>query len=133
MRFSPVVLLGLAAVAAAELNSWNDVVGDVSQCMKTCLNSFYTDSGFDSKCGSPDQATVDCLCGAKASFSNMQDSADQMGSCIQSGCDASDLTNASSQLSGVVDRLTNLENQCMQGKLVSRLLLFPKSCGIVVS
>lgn len=131
MRFSPVVLLGLAAAAAAELNSWNDVVGNVPQCMKTCLNTFYTDSGFESKCGSPDQATVDCLCG-EASLSSMKDSADQLGSCIQSGCDASDLADASSQLSGFEDRLTNLDNQCTQGKLLSRVLHFPKSCGIVV-
>lgn len=125
MRFSPVALLGLAAIAAADLSTWSDVVGNVPQCMKTCLNDFYTKAGFEDQCGSPDQATVDCLCSVKKSFSDAQDSANDLSSCISNGCDANDLADASSQLTGFENRLTKVENQCSkQGKLLPRLPLF---------
>jgi hypothetical protein len=108
----------LASVAIAELSSWNDVVGDVPQCMKTCLNNFYDNSGIKDQCGSANEATVNCLCGVKDSMSAVRDSADDLSSCIQGGCDTSDLTNASTQLQGFLDRFTKLENQCSKkGKL----------------
>ncbi|GAB1217433.1 hypothetical protein ATERTT37_006672 [Aspergillus terreus] len=112
MRFTPVALLGLAAVATAELSTWNDVVGDVPQCMKTCLNNFYTKSGFEDKCGSPGSATVDCLCSVKDSFSDVQDAGEELSSCITDGCSTSDLSDASSQLSGFQSRLTSIMDQC---------------------
>lgn len=134
MRFSPVALLGLAAAAvAADISTWNDIVGNVPACMKTCLNKFYTDNGFEDKCGSPDDATVDCLCGIKGTLSEAQDSGEALGSCISNGCDARDLSDASSQLSDFQNRLMSLESQCDEkGKLLLPLLTSDICvCGIV--
>ncbi|KAI9035702.1 uncharacterized protein KD926_002983 [Aspergillus affinis] len=112
MRFSRVALVGLAAVVSAELSTWNDVVGNVPKCMKTCLNDFYTKSGFEDECGSSGSAAVDCLCGVKDSFSDVQDAGEELSSCITNGCSTSDLTDASSQISGFQSRLTSIMDQC---------------------
>ena len=124
MRLLPVVLLSLASVAVAETSSWNDVLGDMPQCMKTCLNQFYDKSGLEDECGSSDKATVSCLCGVKDSLSNIQDSARDLSSCVRNGCDTSDMTDAATQLRGFQDRFMDLKNQCTkQGKFLSLLVL----------
>jgi hypothetical protein len=123
MRFLPVALLSLASIAIAE-STWKDTVGDVPQCMKTCLNDFYKDAGLEDKCGSSDKATTDCLCGVKDSASDVQNAATSLSSCIQKGCDSSDLADASTQLSDFQNRFTDLTNQCTKsGKLLSCLFL----------
>lgn len=124
MRFFPVALLGLAAVATAEVSTWNDVVGNVPQCMNKCLNDFYTKSGFEDECGNPNSASVDCLCGVKDSFSDVKDAGKELSSCISNGCSSSDLSDASSQLSEFQSRLTDIMDQCTKkGKLLAHLLL----------
>ncbi|KAJ6035576.1 uncharacterized protein N7446_010338 [Penicillium canescens] len=111
MRFLSLALLSIASIAIAE-GTWKDTVGDVPQCMKTCLNNFYKDAGLEDKCGSSDSATTDCLCGVKDSASEVQDAASSLSSCIQNGCDSSDLADAATQLSDFQDRFTELTNQC---------------------
>ena len=93
-------------------------MGDVPQCMKTCLNDFYKDAGLEDKCGSSDKATTHCLCGVKDS-ADVQDAATSLSSCIQNGCDSSDLADAATQLSDFQDRFADLTNQCTNsGKLL---------------
>lgn len=119
MRFLPVALLGLASLATAKLSTWNDVVGNVPQCMKTCMDEYYTNAGLEDQCGSPDEASVDCLCGAQDSFDDVQEAASDLSSCISSGCDAKELQDAAKQLSGFTDRYTSLASQCSNsGKLL---------------
>lgn len=112
MRLSSVIFLGLASVAVADLNSWNDVVGDVPQCIKTCLNDFYNTAGLKSKCGSADTASLDCLCGVKSSVDDVADDASDLSSCIQDGCDSNEIADAASKLQGFMDRFNSLEDQC---------------------
>lgn len=114
MRFLSVALVGLASVsatAAAEYKTWNEIVGDVPQCIKSCLNDFYTDAGLDDTCGSPSEGTLDCLCDS-TSFSSIQDSAQNLSDCIQDECDSSELSEASSKLSDFQDRFSDAEDQC---------------------
>lgn len=114
MRFLSVALVGLASVsatAAAEYKTWNEIVGDVPKCIKSCLNDFYTDAGLDDTCGSPSEGTLDCLCDS-TSFSSIQDSAQNLSDCIQDECDSSELSEASSKLSDFQDRFSDAEDQC---------------------
>ncbi|CRL18377.1 unnamed protein product [Penicillium camemberti] len=113
MRFSSLAILTLASVAAAaDLKTWNDVVGDMSQCMKTCLNDFYNTAGLKDKCGSADSASVDCLCGVTGSVSDFQDDASNLSSCIQDGCDTDEMADAASNLGEFQDRFESLQDQC---------------------
>lgn len=119
MRFLPIALLGLASLAAAKLSTWSDVVGNVPQCMKTCMEEYYSDAGLEDQCGSPEEASVDCLCGARDSFKDAQEAAKEMSSCISSGCDANELQEAAKQLAGFQHRYTQVANQCSNsGKLL---------------
>ena len=122
MRFSSLAVLALASLAtAADLSTWNDVVGDVPQCIKTCFNDFYDNSGFKDKCGSADSAKVSCLCGAGESVSDIKSSASSLSSCISNGCSTDDLANASSSLQDFQTRFQNLSDQCSRkGKFLSR-------------
>ncbi|KAJ5332164.1 hypothetical protein MYU51_007567 [Penicillium brevicompactum] len=122
MRISSLVLFGLASVAVADLNSWNDVVGDVPQCIKTCLNDYYNTVGLKSKCGSPDSASMDCLCGVKDTYENIQDDASDLSDCITNGCDSSELSDASSKLEGFTTRFTELYKQCSKKSAASSSL-----------
>lgn len=118
MRFLPVALLGLASIAIADLSSWSDVVGDVPQCIKTCLNEFYSDSGLESACGSADTASVKCLCGVKDSASDIQDEGNQLSSCIQTGCTSAELNDSRTELQDFETRYSELMSQCTnEGKL----------------
>lgn len=112
MRVSSLLLLGLASVAVADLNSWDDVVGDVPQCIKTCLNDYYNTVGLKSKCGSPDSASLDCLCSVKDTVENVQDDASDLSDCIANGCDSDELADASTKLEGFTNRFTDLYNKC---------------------
>lgn len=112
MRYSAVALLGLASAAVAEVSTWQDVLGDVPQCVKTCLDDFYTNIGFEDECGSPDEATVDCLCGVKDTFSKAQSESSKLQSCFTDGCDAKDLTTAASKLTDYNERFRDLQSQC---------------------
>lgn len=112
MRFLAVTLLGLASVSVAEVSSWQDVLGDVPQCMKTCLDDFYKNAGFEDECGNPDEATVDCLCGVKDTFSKAQSEASDLQSCVTDGCDTKELASAASKLSDYNDRFRDLQDQC---------------------
>lgn len=121
MRFLSVALLGLASIsvtAASDFETWDDIVGDVPQCIKTCLNDFYTDSGFEDKCGSSDDASMDCLCSITSS-STVQDEASNLSTCIQDGCDSGDMSDISSKLSDFQQRFSDAGNQCLSGKLLS--------------
>lgn len=111
MRFLPVALLGLASVAVADISNWSDIVGDMPECTKTCLDTYYKDIGFEKKCGKPDEASTDCLCGIK-DVKDLQGSVRDLSKCIQSGCSASDLSDASKDLSGFQDRMLDLSKQC---------------------
>lgn len=118
MRFLPVALLGLASIAIADLSSWSDVVGDVPQCIQTCLNEFYSDSGLESACGSADTASVKCLCGVKDSASDIQDEGNQLSSCIQTGCTSTELNDSRTELQDFETRYSELMTQCTnEGKL----------------
>ncbi|KAJ5931866.1 hypothetical protein N7516_006355 [Penicillium verrucosum] len=112
MRFSSLAILTLASVAVADLKTWNDVVGDMPQCMKTCLNDFYNTAGLKDKCGSSDSASVDCLCGVTGSVSDFRDDATDMSSCIKDGCDTNELAEAASHIGDFQDRYTSLKDQC---------------------
>lgn len=120
MRFLSVALVGLASIsltAASGFQTWDDIVGDVLQCMKTCLGDFYNNSGLEGKCGSSDHTSVDCLCGV-TSFSSVQSSVDDLSTCIQGGCDSGDLSEISSKLSDFQERFSDAGDQCMsEGKL----------------
>jgi len=125
MRFLSVALVGLASIsatAASDYKTWNEIVGDVPQCIKSCLNDFYTDAGLEDKCGSADKGTLDCLCGS-ASFSSIQDSAEKLTTCIQDGCDSSELSDASSKLSDFQDRFSDAEDQCLSSGMFASALL----------
>ncbi|KAJ5607871.1 hypothetical protein N7537_004490 [Penicillium hordei] len=112
MRFSSLAILALASVAVADLKTWNDIVGDMPQCIKTCLNDFYNTAGLKDKCGSADSASVDCLCGVKSSVSDFRDNASDLSSCIQDGCDTNEMADAASHLGDFQDRFESLEDQC---------------------
>ncbi|KAJ5103081.1 hypothetical protein N7532_003610 [Penicillium argentinense] len=114
MRFLPITLFGLALApfAAAEFKTWDDVVGDMPKCIDTCMDKFYTSAGLEDACGSSDSASVSCLCGVKNSFSEVQDGADDLSSCISSTCDMSELSQASSKLSEFTERFQDLQTQC---------------------
>ncbi|KAJ5968957.1 hypothetical protein N7501_005205 [Penicillium viridicatum] len=116
MRFSSLAILSLASVAvAADLKSWNDVVGDMPQCMKTCLNDFYNTAGLKDKCGSADSASIDCLCGVTGSVSDFRGDASELSSCIQDGCSTDEMADAASKIGDFQDRLTSLQDQCKKG------------------
>ncbi|KGO46776.1 hypothetical protein PEX1_105850 [Penicillium expansum] len=112
MRFSSIAILSLASVAVADLKTWNDVVGDMPQCIKTCLSNFYNTAGLKDKCGSADKATVDCLCGVKGSFADLQDDASELSTCIQDGCDTNEIADAATKLGDFQDRFESLQDQC---------------------
>jgi hypothetical protein len=113
MRFSSLAVLSLASVAvAADLKTWNDVVGDVPSCIKTCLDTFYSSAGLEDKCGSPDSADVTCICDIGGTTSDYQDDASQLSSCIQDKCETSELTDAISSLKGFQERFQSLESEC---------------------
>lgn len=117
MHFLSVALVGLASISvasASDYKSWDDIVGDVPQCMTTCVDTFYSDSGLEDECGSSDEASMSCLCGA-SSFSQAESSAEDLSTCIQNKCDSGDLTNLASQLSEFSDRFSNAEEQCVNG------------------
>lgn len=122
MRFFSLAILSLASVAVADLKTWNDVVGDVPQCIKTCLNDFYNTAGLKDKCGSADKANVDCLCGVGGSVSDYQDDASHLSTCIQDGCDTNEIMDASTKLEGFMQRFESLDNQCAKkGTFLSHL------------
>ncbi|CAI7580896.1 unnamed protein product [Penicillium pancosmium] len=102
----------LSVTAASDFETWGDIVGDVPQCMKTCLNDFYNDSGLEDKCGSSDDASMDCLCSV-TSFSSVQSSVDDLSTCIQDGCDSGDLSEISSKISDFQERFLDAGDQCM--------------------
>lgn len=84
MRFLSVALVGLASIsltAPSDFQTWDDIVGDVPQCMETCLDDFYSNSGLGGKCASSEHASMDCLCGV-TSFSSVQSSVDDLTTCI---------------------------------------------------
>ncbi|KAJ5211173.1 hypothetical protein N7491_010993 [Penicillium cf. griseofulvum] len=112
MRFSPLAILALASVAVADIKTWNDVVGDVPQCIKTCLGEYYDGVGLKDQCGSADKATVDCLCGTTGSVADIQDDASDLSKCMQNGCETSELSDAVSKLQGFQERLEGVYNQC---------------------
>ena len=113
MRFSSLAVLSLASAAvAADLKTWNDVVGDVPSCIKTCLDTFYSSAGLEDKCGSPDSADVTCVCGMSGSASDYQDDATKLSSCIQDKCETSELADAVSSLKGFMERFQSLEGEC---------------------
>jgi hypothetical protein len=113
MRFSSLTILTLASVAAAtDLKTWDDVVGDVPQCIKTCINDFYNTSGLKSKCGSADTATVNCVCTVKDTMSNINSEANDLSTCIQDGCSSSELADALTKLEDFTSRFDNLSTQC---------------------
>ncbi|KAJ5988386.1 hypothetical protein N7481_003596 [Penicillium waksmanii] len=115
MRFLSIALVGLASIsvtAASDFETWDDIVGDVPQCIKTCLDDFYNDSGLEDKCGSSDDASMDCLCSV-TSFSSVQSSVDDLSTCIQDGCDSGDLSEISSKLSNFQERFSDAGDQCM--------------------
>lgn len=112
MRFLAVTLLGLASVSVAEVSSWQDVLGDVPSCVKTCLDDFYKNVGFEDECGSPDEASVDCLCGVKDTFEKAQSESSKLQSCFTDGCDTKELASAASKLSDYNDRYRDLQSQC---------------------
>lgn len=112
MRFLAVTLLGLASVSVAEVSSWQDVLGDVPSCVKTCLDDFYKNVGFEDECGSPDEASVDCLCGVKDTFEKAQSESSKLQSCFTDGCDTKELASAASKLSDYNERYHDLQNQC---------------------
>jgi hypothetical protein len=112
MRFVALVILTLASVAFADLNNWNDAVGDVPQCIKTCYNDFYNTSGLKAKCGSADKATVKCLCSVQDSVADINSSASDLSSCIQDGCSTEDLADAVTQLQDFQTRFEGLMDQC---------------------
>ncbi|CAI7613461.1 unnamed protein product [Penicillium glandicola] len=112
MRFFSLAILSLASVAVADLKTWNDVVGDVPQCIKTCLNDFYNTAGLKDKCGSTDTATVDCLCGIQGTASDFQDDASTLSTCIENGCDTSEVVNAAANLEDFLNRFQTANEQC---------------------
>jgi hypothetical protein len=117
MRFLSVALVGLASISvttASDFQSWDEIVGDVPQCIKTCLDDFYSDAGLEDECGSSDDASMNCLCNA-SSFTSAQSSASDLSTCIQDGCDSSDLSKLSSGLSDFQDRFMDAGEQCQSG------------------
>lgn len=112
MRFSSLAILTLASVAVADLKTWNDVVGDMPQCMKTCLNDFYNTAGLKDKCGSAESASIDCLCGATGSVSDFRGDASDLSSCIQNGCDTNEMADAAARIGDFQGRLESLQDQC---------------------
>ncbi|CAI7604913.1 unnamed protein product [Penicillium discolor] len=112
MRFSSLAILTLASVAVADLKTWNDVVGDMPQCIKTCLNDFYNTAGLKDKCGSANSASVDCLCGVTSSVSDFRSEASNLSSCIQDGCDTDEMADAAANIGDFQDRFESLQDQC---------------------
>ncbi|KAJ5542866.1 hypothetical protein N7535_005289 [Penicillium sp. DV-2018c] len=112
MRFSPLAILALASVAVADFSSWNDVVGDVPQCVKKCTNDFYSDVGFEAKCGSPDKADMKCLCGFKVSTGDARDAGTSLASCYEDSCSSDDLVDGASKIMDFTERFTDLASQC---------------------
>ena len=111
MRFLPVALLGLASVAVADISNWNDIIGDMPKCTQTCIDTYYKDIGFEKKCGKPDEASTDCLCGIK-DVKDLQDAVRDLNKCTQSGCSSTDISDAASGLEGFQDRLMDFSKQC---------------------
>ncbi|KAJ6179672.1 hypothetical protein N7519_010133 [Penicillium mononematosum] len=112
MRFSSLAILSLASAAvAADLKTWNDVVGDVPSCIKTCLDTFYSSSGLEDKCGSADSADVTCICDISGSASEYRDESTKLSTCIQDKCETNELAEAASTLKGFMERFQSLEGQ----------------------
>jgi hypothetical protein len=117
MRFLCVALMGLASISvttASDFQSWDDIVGDAPQCIKSCLDDFYSNAGLKDECGSSDDASMNCLCNA-SSFTAAQSSANDLSTCIQKGCDSGDLSELSSSLSDFQDRFMDAAEQCQSG------------------
>jgi hypothetical protein len=113
MRFSPLAILALASAAvAADIKTWNDVVGDVPQCVKTCLGDYYDGIGLKDQCGSADKATVDCLCKTTASVSDVREDASELSKCMQNGCEPNELSDGISKIQDFQERLQSVYSQC---------------------
>lgn len=111
MRFFPLALLGLASVAvAADPKSWNDLVGDVPSCVKSCLGDYYNDLGLQDKCGSSDSASIDCLCGAD--FKDISNAATSLNDCFEEKCDKDEFLDNATKLQDFATRLGDLPGQC---------------------
>ncbi|KKK15254.1 hypothetical protein P175DRAFT_0505428 [Aspergillus ochraceoroseus IBT 24754] len=111
MRLLSVALLGLASIAVADITSWNQLLGDIPSCYKTCLDDYYKDSGLETKCGSPDSATASCICSVKAPINDIADEASTLRSCVTSGC--SDLSSSDeSNIQAFAQRYNELVTQC---------------------
>ncbi|CAI7591211.1 unnamed protein product [Penicillium manginii] len=109
--------MGLASISvttASDFQSWDDIVGDAPQCIKSCLDDFYSNAGLKDECGSSDDASMNCLCNA-SSFTAAQSSANDLSTCIQKGCDSGDLSELSSSLSDFQDRFMDAAEQCQSG------------------
>ncbi|PLN86501.1 hypothetical protein BDW42DRAFT_190087 [Aspergillus taichungensis] len=115
MRFLPIAVVGLASVAtAAELKSWDDIVGDIPTCIKKCMNDFYTDSGVEKECGAPDKASIDCLC-QPASYklvSSTLSSVDDLQDCLKDSCSEKDLTDSIDKINAMGERAEDFQDQC---------------------
>lgn len=124
MRFVSIALVGLVSISVtvtSDFETWDDIVGDVPQCIKACLDDFYGDSGLEDECGSSDDASMDCLCSV-TSFSSVQSSANDLSTCIQDSCDSGDLSKISSKLSDFQERFSDAGDQCMsEDKPICRL------------
>lgn len=126
MRFLPIAVVGLASVAAAaELKSWDDIMGDIPTCIKKCMNNFYKDGGLEKECGAPEKATADCLC-KPASYKIISDtvsSVDELQDCLKESCTQSELTDNIDKINGMGERAQDFQDQCEdKGKLLLDLV-----------
>ena len=115
MRFLPIAVVGLASVAAAaEIKSWNDLLGDIPTCTKKCMNEFYKDSGLEKECGAPEKAGADCLCKPASFeiFSDTMDSMDELQSCLKDSCSDSELREGADKAKDMYQRAKDFQKQC---------------------
>lgn len=126
MRLLPVTVLGLVSVAAAanadaytdayaNLKTWNDVMGDIPNCMKKTMNIFYKDGVVDKECGAPEKATDDCLCKPKIKedISYIMTGVSDLDSAFKNACTHSEYTDNSNKLDGLDKRLKGLQSHCL--------------------
>lgn len=119
MRFLSVAVLGLASVAAAaDIKSWDDLMGDIPTCMKKCMNDFYKDGGLEKECGAPEKASADCLCKPASAkiISDTMSSVDDLQDCLKDSCTQSDLTDNVDKINDMGTRATDFQKQCEKGK-----------------
>ncbi|PGH12226.1 hypothetical protein AJ79_04406 [Helicocarpus griseus UAMH5409] len=131
MRLFPIALLGLASVAVAEFKTWNDVMGDVPECVKKCYGDWYNSTPLKEPCGSPDKATMDCICKVPNIKSDTMTTEQSMDDCLKKDCTGDDLEEITAKREEIQKRLEQFKDQCASGS--GALSVSPNFNGVMLA